>query len=240
MCLRRSYRSGATRSQSLYTRRDLGRQGFLAGLGEMSRTARLTRLRRWLARAAEPAIYRCTRAVTGGPGKGGRARQARRMGKAPILISARAPCADPVRSTANGSFTGVPVAKPNYHHARKQKEQARKSRQLRKEQRRTDRTKPETEGSQNTLEPTPGRPRARAADEALIRSTRGPASAETGIAAPRTGGRPTPARRLSGRASASIGAEIRGSCVERAGYSGTCALSAGRRFLRICLPLRRL
>lgn len=48
------------------------------------------------------------------------------------------------------------MAKPNYHHARKQKEQARKSRQLRKEQRRTDRTKPDTEGPQETLEPTPG------------------------------------------------------------------------------------
>ena len=48
------------------------------------------------------------------------------------------------------------VAKPNYHHARKQKEQARKSRQLRKEQRRTDRTKPDAEGPPETLEPSPG------------------------------------------------------------------------------------
>lgn len=39
------------------------------------------------------------------------------------------------------------MAKPNYHHARKQKEQARKSRQLRKEQRKTDRSKPDTDGS---------------------------------------------------------------------------------------------
>ena len=44
------------------------------------------------------------------------------------------------------------MAKPNYQHARKQKEQARKSRQLKKEQRRTDRTKPESEGSEGPLD----------------------------------------------------------------------------------------
>lgn len=34
------------------------------------------------------------------------------------------------------------MAKPNYHHAKKQKELARKSRQIQKEQRRTARAKP--------------------------------------------------------------------------------------------------
>lgn len=45
------------------------------------------------------------------------------------------------------------MAKPNYHHARKQKEQARKSRQLKKEQRRTDRSKPDAEGTEGTIQP---------------------------------------------------------------------------------------
>ena len=45
------------------------------------------------------------------------------------------------------------MAKPNYHHARKQKEQARKSRQLKKEQRRSDRTKPEDEGTTEAIQP---------------------------------------------------------------------------------------
>jgi len=48
------------------------------------------------------------------------------------------------------------VAKPNYHHARKQKEQARKSRQLKKEQRRTDRSKPGGEGSEEAVQPGSG------------------------------------------------------------------------------------
>jgi hypothetical protein len=51
------------------------------------------------------------------------------------------------------------VAKPNYHHARKQKEQARKSRQLKKEQRRTDRGKPGepgAEGAEGALQPGSG------------------------------------------------------------------------------------
>jgi hypothetical protein len=48
------------------------------------------------------------------------------------------------------------VAKPNYHHARKQKEQARKVRQLKKEQRRTDRGKPEGEGTAEATQPAGG------------------------------------------------------------------------------------
>ena len=44
------------------------------------------------------------------------------------------------------------MAKPNYQHARKQKEQARKSRQLKKEQRRSDRTKPGDEGTAEAIQ----------------------------------------------------------------------------------------
>jgi hypothetical protein len=48
------------------------------------------------------------------------------------------------------------VAKPNYHHARKQKEQARKTRQLKKEQRRSDKGKPEADGIPGATQPDGG------------------------------------------------------------------------------------
>jgi hypothetical protein len=48
------------------------------------------------------------------------------------------------------------VAKPNYHHARKQKEQARKTRQLKKEQRRSEKGKPEAEGAPEATQPDGG------------------------------------------------------------------------------------
>jgi len=46
------------------------------------------------------------------------------------------------------------VAKQNYHHARKQKEQARKARQQEKQQRRSSRVGPEGEGE--TVAAVPG------------------------------------------------------------------------------------
>jgi hypothetical protein len=48
------------------------------------------------------------------------------------------------------------VAKPNYHHARKQKEQARKTRQLKKEQRRSDKGKPEGDAAPEATQPGAG------------------------------------------------------------------------------------
>jgi hypothetical protein len=65
--------------------------------------------------------------------------------------------ADPVPSGEFSDFhQEQAVAKPNYHHARKQKEQARKSRQLKKEQRRTDRGKPGGGGTEDPVQPGSG------------------------------------------------------------------------------------
>ena len=81
----------------------------------------------------------------------------------PTRFAASAPASEPARLVGRPSFNAeIIVAKPNYHQARKQKELARKARQLEKQQRRSARTSVADAGSE--VEPlenpasTPGTP----------------------------------------------------------------------------------